>query len=206
MRTFRLIAANFIFAAVFAVSAFAQAQDTKIGLVNTLVFDDPKGGITKLITASNSLETEFKQPATELETLYKRIQALQEEIKKIQGDLADPKYPGDKTKLQATGQAKADEYEKAGRDFKFKQEDLKARLESRRQIVVGPIYQDVMKALQEFAVKNGYAVIFDGAKLEEGGILMAFNNKYDVTKDFITFYNTRPATTATTAAPAATKP
>jgi Skp family chaperone for outer membrane proteins len=199
MRTFRLIAASFIFAAVFAVSAFAQ--DTKIGLVNTLVFDDPKGGITKLVTASNSLETEFKQPATDLETLYKRIQALQGEIKIIQDQLADPKYPGDKAKLQATGQAKADEYEKAGRDFKFKQEDLKARLESRRQVVVGPIYQDVMKAMQEYAVKNGFAVILDGAKLEEAGLLIAFNNKFDVTKDFITFYNARPATTATAAKP-----
>ena len=30
---------------------------------------------------------------------------------------------------------------------------------------------------------------------------MGFDDKYDVTKDFITFYNTRPATTATTAVP-----
>ena len=197
MKTFRLIAANFIFAAIFAVSAFAQAaQDTKIGLVNAFEFENPKGGITKLITASNTLEAEFKQPAAELETMYNRIQALQKEIQDIQKQLADPKFPGDKTKLQATGQAKADEYEKMGRNFKVKQEDLKASLDRRRQIVVGPIYQDVMKALQEFAVKNGYAVILDGAKLEEAQILMAFNNKYDVTKDFIAFYNTRPAGTA----------
>ncbi len=199
MKTFRFIAVNFIFAAVFAVSA--SAQDAKIGLVNTFAFDDTKAGITKLVAASNSLEAEFKTSTTELETMYKRSQSLQGEIKTIQDQLADPKYPGDKTKLQATGQAKADELEKLGRDFKFKQEDLKARLESRRQVVVGPIYQDVMKAMQEYAVKNGYAVIFDGAKLEEAGILIAFQNKYDVTKDFITFYNARPATTATTAKP-----
>ena len=198
MKTFRLIAANFIFAAVFAVSAFGQAADTKIGLVNAFAFEDPKGGITKLVTASSSLETEFKQPATELETMYNRIQALQKEIADIQRQIQDPKTPAavDKVKLQATGQAKADEYEKMGRNFKVKQEDLKAGLERRRQVVVGPIYQDVMKALQEFAVKNGYAVILDGAKLEEAQILMAFNNKFDVTKEFIAFYNARPATTA----------
>ena len=57
----------------------------------------------------------------------------------------------------------------------IKQEDLKARLDKRRQVVVGPIYQDVMKALQEFAVKNGYAVILDGAKLEEAQILSSLN-------------------------------
>jgi Skp family chaperone for outer membrane proteins len=196
MKTFRLIAANFIFAAIFAVSAFAQAADTKIGLVNAFAFEDPKGGITKLVTASTSLETEFKQPASELETMYNRIQALQREIAEIQKQLADPKFPGDKAKLQTSGQAKADDYEKMGRNFKVKQEDLKASLDRRRQVVVGPIYQDVMKALQEFAVKNGYAVILDGAKLEEAQILMAFNNKFDVTKEFIAFYNARPATTA----------
>jgi Skp family chaperone for outer membrane proteins len=198
MKTFRLIAANFIFAAIFAVSAFAQAADTKIGLVNAFAFEDPKGGITKLVTASSSLETEFKQPATELETMYNRIQALQKEITDINSQIQNPNTPAavDKNKLRTNAQAKADEGEKMARDFKFKQEDLKARLDKRRQVVVGPIYQDVMKALQEFAVKNGYAVILDGAKLEEGGILMAFNNKYDVTKEFIAFYNARPTTTA----------
>ncbi len=198
MNTFRLIAANFIFAAVFAVSAFAQAQDTKIGLVNTLAFEDPKAGITKLVTASKTIEDELKQPATELETMYKRIQILQGELKTITDQLNNPNTPAavDKSKLQASAQTKTDEGEKLARDFKFKQEDLKARLDRRRQAVVDPVYADVMRALQEFAVKNGYAVILDGARLEEAQILMAFNNKYDVTKEFIAFYNARPAGTA----------
>lgn len=202
MKTIRLITFNFIFVAVFALSAFAQAQDTgKIGLVNTFAFEDDKSGITKLVTASNSLESEFKTSTTELETMYNRIQALQKEIQTLQAQGNDPKYPGDKTKLQATLQTKAADYDKAGREFKFKQDDLKARVDTRRQVVVGPIYSDVMKALQEFAVKNGYAVILDGAKLEEAQILMAFNNKYDITKEFITYYNARPAGTAAAVKP-----
>jgi Skp family chaperone for outer membrane proteins len=197
MKTFRLIAANFLFVAVFAMSAFAQAADAgKIGLVNTSAFDDPKGGITKLVTASGSLEAEFKTPAAELETMYNRIQALQKEVQTLASQVNDPKFPGDKAKLQATIQTKTDEGEKLAREFKFKQDDLKARLDTRRQAVVGPVYGDVMKALQEFAVKNGYAVILDGGRLEEAQILMAFNNKYDVTKEFIAFYNARPAGTA----------
>jgi Skp family chaperone for outer membrane proteins len=203
MRTFRLIAANFIFAAVFAVSAFAQAQDTKIGLVNTFAFEDPKAGITKLVAASSTLDKEFQPSATELETMYKRIQVLQGELKTITDQINNPNTPAalDKTKLQASFQTKTDEGEKLARDFKFKQENLKVSLEKRRQVVIGPIYQDVMKAMQEYAIKNGYAVILDGARLEEAQILIAFNNKFDVTKDFITFYNARPATTATAAKP-----
>lgn len=197
MKTFRLIAASFIFAAAFAVSAFAQAADTgKIGLVNAFAFEDPKTGITKLVTASNTLEAEFKQPAADLQTMYNKIQALQKEVTDLTAQLNDPKFPGDKAKLQATIQSKTDDGEKMAREFKFKQDDLKARIDSRRQVVVGPIYNDVMKALQEFAVKNGYSVILDGAKLEDAQILMGFNPKYDVTKDFITFYNARPAGTA----------
>ncbi len=64
-------------------------------------------------------------------------------------------------------QKKADDLEKMGRDIKFKQEDLKNQYQRRYQVVVGPIYGDIMKALQEFTKQKGYAVIFDGAKLEE---------------------------------------
>ena len=58
-----------------------------------------------------------------------------------------------------------------------------------------------MKAMQDFTKQKGYSLILDGAKLEEAGILIGFDDKYDITKEFITFYNSRPATTATTAKP-----
>ena len=84
---------------------------------------------------------------------------------------------------------------------KRKQEDGKAKYERRYQQVVGPVFSDIVKALNDFARQKGYAVILDGAKLEESGLLMGFDDKYDVTKDFIVFYNARPAGTATTATP-----
>ncbi len=197
MKTLRLIAAGFVFAAFFAVSAFAQAAapTTRIGLVNTFVFEDPKAGITKLVTASNSLESEFKAPGAELQTMYTRIQALQKELQTIQEQVSKGTVPVD----QKTVSLKSEEYEKLGRDFKFKQENLKSSLDRRRQAVVGPVWLDVMKAMQAFAKDKGYAVILDGTKLEEAGILMAFDEKHDVTKEFIAFYNARPAGTTAAA-------
>ncbi|MBA3334853.1 MAG: OmpH family outer membrane protein [Pyrinomonadaceae bacterium] len=197
MKTFRLVAASFVFAAFLAVSAFAQAAapTTRIGLVNTFVFEDPKAGITKLVTASTSLEGEFKTPGAELQTMYTKIQTLENELKALQKQVQDGKVPV----AQQTVSAKSEEYEKLGRDFKFKQEDLKARLDRRRQTVVGPVWLDVMKAMQSFAKEKGYAVILDGTKLEEAGILMAFDEKHDVTKEFIAFYNARPAGTTAAA-------
>lgn len=199
MKTFRLIAVNFVFAAIFAVSAFAQAQTTtgRVGLVNTYAFEDGKAGIAKLVAASGALEKEFQPRTTELQTLYNKIQSSQKELTTTQENAASGKVPID----QKAVQAKADEYERMGRDFKFKQDSLKADIDKRRQAVVGPVWGDIMKAMQEFAKQKGYAVILDGAKLEEAGILMAFDDKFDVTKEFITFYNGRPAGTATTAAP-----
>ncbi len=198
MRTFRLTAFSLIFAAIFAVSAFAQAPAPgKVGLVNTLAFDD-KDGITKYVSVLTSLEAEFKQPQTDLNTSITKYQALQKELQNYQDMISK----GTKIPISdADVQKKADDLEKLGRDIKFKQEDLKAQYQKRYQVVVGPIYQDIMKALQDFTKQKGYAVIFDGAKLEEAGILMGFDDKYDVTKEFITYYNTRPAGTASTVQP-----
>ena len=68
-----------------------------------------------------------------------------------------------------------------------------------------PINQDIVKALNEYAKQKGYALILDGAKLEQAGILLGFDDKFDVTKDFIVFYNGR-GTSAPGATTAATTP
>ncbi len=201
MKTFRSIAAVFIFAAIFAVSAFAQtpaAAPGKVGIVNTQAFDTDKGGITKYVNAMNALEVELKPDITALQTMANKLQTLQTEIEGYKKQLESPTtgVPVDKTKIQATAQAKYDEYEKLGREFKFKQEDYKAKAERRQAAVMGPVRLDIGNALQEFAKKNGYMMILDASKLDGAGLLLAFDEKYDITKDFITFYNTRPAATA----------
>jgi len=68
--------------------------------------------------------------------------------------------------------------------------------------VMGPILQDIGRAMDDFAKQKGFALILDAAKLEGAGLILAVDlAKVDVTKEFITFFNARPATTATTAAP-----
>ncbi|HEY0428725.1 MAG TPA: OmpH family outer membrane protein [Pyrinomonadaceae bacterium] len=205
MKTFRLIAAGLFFAAIFAVSTFAQTQTQtalgKVGLINTLAFDTDKGGINKYVTAMNGLEAEFKPDGDALTALATKIQNLEKELATIKSQL-EGTAPVDKTALQTSYNTKADEYGKLDREFKFKQDDAKARFERRRQVVMGPIMSDIYKALSEFAKAKGYSMILDGSKLEEAGVLIAIgDDKIDITKDFITFYNARPATTATTTTP-----
>jgi len=183
-----------VFAALFAVSAFAQAASSgKVGLINTYAFADDKGGITKYVAQLNKLSAEFKPDETKLNTLVKELQGLETEIQNLQKQAQTPNSPIGASTIQP----KVDRYNKLKRDFKFQQEDVQARVESRRKVLVNPILADIMNSMQTFAKQQGYSVILDGAKLQESGILMAFDQKTDVTKEFIAYYNTKPAGTAT---------
>lgn len=199
MKTFRSIAAGFVFAAIFAVSAFAQAQPTatKIGIINTTAFDD-KAGITKYVAAANALETEFKPIDAELQAMATKIQNLQKEIQTLQAQAqATPAVP---IKVE-TINAKIEEGERLAREFKFKQEDAKARYERRDAAILGPVRQDIGKRMQEFAKKNGYSFIFDASNLDKAGIILAFDEKFNITAEFIQYYNALPAGTAATTTP-----
>lgn len=197
MKTVRLIAVSVVFAAIFAVSAIAQTTTTatgdKIGLIAWQAFDDPAKGIKKYAAAMTALDNEFKPINTELQTMITNYQNKQKEFTALQEQMQKKTVPFN----EATLQTKADEITQLERDIKKKQEDAKARYQSRFNLTIGPIQSDIIKALNEFAAQKGYAVILDGAKLEESGILLGFAPKANVTEEFITFYNARPATTAT---------
>jgi Skp family chaperone for outer membrane proteins len=202
MKKLRLFAASLFVAALFTVSAFAQgaaqpATAGKIAVINTLAFDDAKAGITKYTNAMNTLENEFKPVNTELQTMVTRYQNMQKEIQNLQEQAQKPGSPIG----ASTVQAKYDEYGKLERDIKFKQEDAKARFESRRNALLGPILQDIGRAIQEFSKKNGYVLILDIAKMAEADLILSLDEKADVTKEFITFYNQRPASASTAARP-----
>jgi Skp family chaperone for outer membrane proteins len=194
------MAVSFIFTAVFAMSAFAQAPAAapgKIGLVNVNAFGDETAGITKFKNALKSLEPEFKAINDELKTLQTKYTSLAEEIRVAQ----QPAPSGVPAKAPTNIAGKIEEAQNLEITIKRKQEDGKAKYERRYQTVVGPVFGDIVKALNEYAKKNGYAVILDGARLEQSELLLGFDDKYDVTKDFIVYYNARPAGTATTATP-----
>jgi Skp family chaperone for outer membrane proteins len=202
MKTFRLIAAAFFIAAIFSISAFAQVVQTPVGkvaLINTLAFEDEKAGIVKYTQAMKGVVLEFKKELDDLGALYKRIEALEKEIIGLETQLkaaqANPQVPISPT-LQTSYSTKADDYGKLVREHKFKQDDLKVRFDRRRQIVMQPISQEIGKAMNDFTKQKGYAMLLDGAKLEEAGILLGLDRTYDVTTDFIKYFNTLPATTA----------
>ena len=201
MKRFSFIAASFIFAAITAVSAFGQvaqpAAPFRMAVIDTGAFDS-KDGITRYSTAMNALEAEFKPLESEIQGMVTKYNTLGAEIKKLQDQAAAGTVPID----QKSAQAKIEEYQTLELSIKRKQEDAKARAARREPQVMGPIRLEIGKALQDFATQKGYAMILDAAKLDGAGLILAFDAaRVDVTKEFITFFNARPATTATTTAP-----
>jgi Skp family chaperone for outer membrane proteins len=200
MKTFRSTFAGLLVAvAFFAVSTFAQtgtastAGNAKIVVIDTGAFGDDKAGITKYRNAMKSLDTEFATVQNDLTTTANRITTLQKEIQTLQDQAAGGKVPVD----QKSAQTKVDQYQTLSTDFKRKQEDAKARFDRRQAQVMGPIMQDIFKAMQDFATQKGYDMILDAVKLDAQQMILAFiPSKVDVTRDFITFYNSRPASTA----------
>ena len=205
MKNFRILAAAIMLAAILAVSASAQTRpagatqpatrpaapaasnapvpDTKIAFINTEAFGDEKAGITRYVAAMKSLEREFQPRQTDLTNMQARIRTIADEITKTQA-VADPK----------TIQAKQDEGERLQRDLKYKKEQADADFAKRYQEVVGPISQDIGKALDAFATQRGITMILDISKLIPA--ILTVNPAMDVTATFISEYNGRNPATA----------
>lgn len=197
MKSLFTAAAGVLLCLTFAISASAQAGPLKIVVINTLEFDG-KDGIVKYTNAMTALENEFKPLDTELKTLATKYENLGKELKVIQDQITAGKVPVN----QQAAQAKLEEYQNLEIQIKRKQEDGKERFQRRQPQVLGPIQQDIGKAIQEFAQAKGYDLILDASALDQQKILLAYvPARADVTKEFITYFNTRPATAASASAP-----
>jgi Skp family chaperone for outer membrane proteins len=192
-----MIAVAFIFTAIFSFAANAQAPVAggKFGLINTYAFADEKEGIVKYRNALKALDEEFKPISAKIKTMTTKYQTLGTEIQNA--NKPNPAVPIDQKAIQA----KIDEFQQLELQIKREQEDAKVKYDKRSQVVLGPIMADIYNAVSEYATKNGFAAILDGAKLEEQNILIGFDKKYDVTDDFIKYYNARPASSATASKP-----
>jgi Skp family chaperone for outer membrane proteins len=192
MKFFFVIIASLIFSAALPVQSSAQTvpPGRKIAVIDTRVFLDNKNGIKKYIDAINAVNTEFKAAAAELDAMALRVQNLQKELQALQ----EQAQKGVQVN-QATFTAKLDEYTKLSREYRFKVQDNDAKYNSRQVDVVYPVQRDISAALQEFTKKNGFVLLLDISK-DRAGLFVSWN-PVDVTSEFITFYNARPATPAT---------
>jgi Skp family chaperone for outer membrane proteins len=197
MRRISVLAFSLVCIGLFSIAAFAQpgAGTPKIGWIDTGAFGDEKEGVTKYINALKALDSEMKPKVTELQGMQTRIQNLAKEIDTLQQ--TNSAVPVN----QATIQSKQEEGQKLQREFEFKKKEYDAAVETRSGAVLGPVSADISKAIQEYAKAKGYAVILDINALAQASAILALDNTANITKDFIAFYNARPATTASATTP-----
>ncbi|MDQ4122957.1 MAG: OmpH family outer membrane protein [Acidobacteriota bacterium] len=210
MKTLRFIAALMFFAAVAAIPSLAQTggataptqPNMKVAIIDTSLFADEKRGIQKFISAYKQLETEFTPRRTEITGIENRLKQIQTDysnLVKQQGTAGSPVSADAVQKKLEEGQNLQTEYNR-------KVEDYKAAVQKREAALVGPIYQDIGKALQDYAKRNGFMAIIDISKDQNAMILVPDMSSVDATTtDFIRFYNARPAGTAAATNPAAPK-
>ena len=202
MKIFRAIAAVAFFAAISAGSAFAQPRtntssptpaptqagsvpDTKIALIDSSQFADEKQGIYRFVAAIKKVDAEFQPRRTELESLKAQIDTLTANLSKA-APVQDPKVTAQQN----------DKIEQMKKDYTRKGEDAQAAFEKRLQEVMGPIYEDIGKALDVYAKAHGITLILDVTKIQ--GIVSA-SESLDITKPFIAEFNSKnPATAALT--------
>ena len=209
MKVIRATAAVAFFVALTAASVFAQTRpaatqprpavtpgptapatavsvpDSKVALIDSSAFADEKQGIAKFVSALKRVNAEFQPRQTELQTLQQQIEKATTDLQKA--------APVQDAKVTQQQQEKIALMEK---DYKRKGEDAQLAFNKRLEEVLGPIYEDIGKALDGFAKARGITLILDVTKVQ--GIVSAAD-AMDITRAFIAEFNSKnPATASLT--------
>jgi outer membrane protein len=208
MKTIRAIAAIALFAAISAATVAAQTKpgvtaappvapagsttgnvpEAKLALVDTDQFLDEKTGIVRLVSAAKKVENEFQPRRTELQNLQSQIDKMTADLQKA-SPVQDPKVSAQQQ----------DAIDQKKREMTRKTEDAQSAYQKRLQDMLGPVYDDIGKALDAFAKAHGITLILDVTKIQ--GIVSA-DGSLDITKAFITEFNSKnPATASLTPTP-----
>jgi Skp family chaperone for outer membrane proteins len=208
MKIIRAIAAIAFFAAISAATVAAQPKpgtnpaapatssgsttgnvpEAKLALVDTDQFLDEKAGIVRLVSAAKKVENEFQPRRTELQNLQSQIDKMTADLQKA-SPVQDPKVSAQQQ----------DAIDQKKREIQRKTEDAQSAYQKRLQDMLGPVYDDIGKALDVFAKAHGITLILDVTKIQ--GIVSA-DGSLDITKAFITEFNSKnPATASLTPAP-----
>ena len=161
---------------------------SKMAVIYTDLFLDQKTGIAKFNSVVTKLNGEFQKLKDEINAMQQRAQALEAEINKLRE--APAGTPIDQRSLQA----KIDQLEQLNKDIKRKAEDAQAAYNRRRQELFAPLQDEIGKALEAFAKARGINVIIDGAQVP----LLYAAESIDITRAFITDFNSKNPVTATT--------
>ena len=174
-----------------ATQTAAAVPVSKVAVIFSEQFQDPKDGIARFTATLKKLNGEFADRQKKLDDIAAKVKQLPDEITNLQQQAAKgtPIAP-------QTIQAKIDQLDQLKRQGQRETEDAQGAYEKRRQELFGPLQDEVGKALDAFAKARGITMVLDGTQVQ--GILYAADG-LDITKAFIVDYNSKnPVTAAVT--------
>jgi len=167
-----------------APQSTVAVPDSKMALIYSDAFLDPKAGIARFNSLLGTLNREFQPRQAELQALQTKINTLAKEIDDTQNVAAPDSI-----------RQKRDQLAQMNTEFKRKGEDAEAAYTKRRQEIFTPLQQDIGKALEAFAKARGITVIVDGSQVP----VVYAADSIDITRAFIAEFNSKnPATASVT--------
>jgi outer membrane protein len=167
-----------------APQSTVAVPDSKMAMIYSDAFLDPKTGIARFSTLLGTLNREFQPRQAELQALQTKINTLAKEIDDTQNVAAPDSI-----------RQKRDQLAQLNTEFKRKGEDAEAAYTKRRQDIFLPLQQDIGKALEAFAKARGITVIVDGSQVP----VVYAADSIDITRAFISDFNSKnPATASVT--------
>ena len=210
MTIYRLLPASALIAVFAASAGFAQrpapsptapaptapqanvvVPTSKLAVIYSDAFLDPKTGIAKFNNLLATLNREFQKPKDDLTQMQQRMQQLQDEITKLQQ--APAGTPIDQKALQA----KIDQLEQLKKDYQRKGEDATSGYNKRRGEIFAPLQDEIGKALEAFAKARSITLIIDGTQVP----MVYAADSIDITRAFINEFNSKNPVTASATPP-----
>lgn len=159
----------------------------KVAVINTALF---QGQVAEFKSRIEALNRQFEARVKEVQGLGEKITALETTIK-TQASTLSPATVAEKTEQLAAMQ----------KDYKRKGEDLQADATRARDKAFQPIQAKLAKFAEQYTSTRGIVLLVDAANGVQSGTLLWYDQRSDVTQDFINEYNK-----ANPAAPAPTTP
>lgn len=161
----------------------------KVAVINTAAFQQE---VQEFKTKVESLNRQFEPRVKEVQSLNDKINALETTLKSQSGVLTPAKVAEMTENLDSMK-----------RDYKRKGEDLEADAGRARDKAFEPITGKLGKFAEEYTAKNGIVMLVDISNALQSGVVIWFDPRSDVTKDFIAEYNKANPVTSAPPKPAA---
>ena len=166
-----------------ATPSTANVPVSKMAVIYSVEFQDPKTGIARFTNTLTKLNGEFQKIQDDLNQTAQRLKTLQDEVTRLQ-------EAGGATPAQI--QAKIDTLDQQKREYTRKGEDAKAQYQKRYQDLFSPLQDEVSKALDAYAKAHGITMIIDGSQTP----ILYVAESMDITRAFISEYNLKNPVTA----------